>query len=138
MTKATAVKALAAALLLFPAYVSGQQPASLDPGSAECLGCHQDPSAVNEPFRYCHKGDCDHPVGVNYVTLASRNRGLVPPEGLIKGITLVDGRIGCITCHTPYTPGHEEQAVFRGTSQPDPMLSVDNTGSGLCVACHRK
>lgn len=129
---------IAAVFISFPAFVSAQLPGPLDPGSAECLGCHQDAVAVKEPLQVCHKGDCDHPVGISYVTLASKNMGLVPPEKLAAGIKLIDGKIGCLTCHIPYDAEHEERAAFKGSFQSDPMLSVDNTSSALCTSCHRK
>jgi len=43
-------------------------------------------------------------------------------------LPLVDGLIGCSTCHLPYS-----KANHAG-----PMLVIDNAGSRLCLACHRK
>lgn len=103
----------------------------LDPGSVECVSCHQDSITVNEPLQVCHQGECDHPVGVSYISFSSRNRGLAPIDGLDPAIKFVDGKMGCLTCHSPYVAADHEKAA-------DSMLSVDNTGSGLCVACHRK
>lgn len=106
-------------------------PSALDPGSAECVSCHQDSITVSEPFEVCHQGNCDHPAGVSYVSLTLKNRGLVPADKLDPAITLVDGKMGCLACHTPYdAAGHE--------TAENSMLSVDNKGSALCVACHRK
>lgn len=130
---------LAVFFLSVPAHISAQVPPErLDPGSAECVGCHEDSLSVKEPLRVCHQGNCDHPLGASYISFSSRNRGLVPPERLVPGIKLVDGKIGCLTCHTPYGADHEKEAASRDEAGPDPMLSVDNTASGLCVACHRK
>lgn len=131
-----AAAALLAALVLpAPGHLLAQGPSPvLDHGSVECMGCHQDPAAVSEPLRYCHDGGCDHPVGTSYTAVSAGNAGLVAPERLSSGVRLFDGRIGCLTCHTPYTPDHEKQAA----SAPGSMLSMDNAGSGLCVACHRK
>lgn len=129
---------ICAVVLSATSFAWAQTPIPLDAASAECVGCHEDAVTVKEPLQVCHQGNCDHPVGASYASFSSRNRGLVAPENLIPGIKLVDGKIGCLTCHTPYTAEHEEQAALRGSSQPDPMLSVDNTGSGLCAACHRK
>ena len=95
---------------------------------------------MNEPLRVCHQGDCDHPIGASYEALSGRNRGLVTPARLDPAIKLVDGKMGCLTCHVPFVEAdHETVAASRGEGvQPDPMLVIDNTGSGLCVACHRK
>lgn len=116
-----------------PTFSSAEMPlaAVLDAGSAECVSCHHDSITVNEPLQVCHKGDCEHPVGVSYVSFSARNKGLVPPEGLDPAIKLIDGKMGCLACHTPYVASDHETAAGS-------MLSVDNTGSGLCVACHRK
>lgn len=116
-----------------PAFASAEilPPDALDAGSAECVSCHQDSITVKEPLQVCHQGECDHLVGVSYISFSSRNRGLTPPEALDPAIKLIDGKMGCLACHIPYVAADHESAA-------NPMLSVDNTGSGLCVACHRK
>lgn len=119
-------------VLSSPAFaLTGAPTSGLDAESFECVSCHQDSITVNEPLQVCHQGECDHPVGVSYTSFSSRNRGLTPVEGLDPAIKLIDGKMGCLTCHAPYVPTDHEKT---GNS----MLSVDNTGSGLCVACHRK
>jgi len=129
-------------LVIFSAFLSfislpvlaGAQPplVPVDAASAECLGCHQDSITVNEPLRVCHQGDCDHPIGSSYEALSSRNRGLVPSESLDPALRLSGGKMNCLTCHVPYAAaGHE-------AADAGPMLVIDNTGSALCVACHRK
>lgn len=119
-------------VVAYPAFaLAGVLTAGLDAGSVECVSCHQDSITVNEPLQVCHHGECDHMVGVSYISFSSRNRGLTPIEGLDPAIKLIDGKMGCLTCHAPYVPADHENTS-------DPMLSVDNTGSGLCVACHRK
>lgn len=122
---------LALLLIVSPAFSSRILAAGLDAGSAECVSCHQDSITVNEPLQVCHQGDCDHPVGVGYTSFSSRNRGLTPPEALDPAIKLIDGKMGCLTCHIPYVAADHENTS-------NSMLSVDNTGSALCVACHRK
>lgn len=119
--------------LSLPVLAGAQLPlASVDAASAECLSCHKDSITVNEPLRVCHQGDCDHPIGSSYEALSSRNRGLVPAASLDPALRLSGGKMGCLTCHVPYAAaGHE-------TADADPMLVIENTGSSLCVACHRK
>jgi len=119
--------------LSLPVLACAQLPlAPVDAASAECLSCHQDSITVNEPLRVCHQGDCDHPIGSSYEALSSRNRGLVPSASLDPALRLSDGKMGCLTCHVPYAAsGHE-------TADQDPMLVIDNAGSAMCVACHRK
>lgn len=81
------------------AFAAPTQPAGLDAGSVECVSCHQDSISVNEPLQVCHQGECDHPVGVSYTSFSTRNRGLTPVEGLDPAIKLIDGKMGCLTCH---------------------------------------
>jgi hypothetical protein len=123
-------------ILAVPSFALSQALPSglLDVGSAECVVCHQDSITVNEPLQVCHQGDCDHLSGSTYASFSSKNRGLVPPERLDPAIKLVDGKIGCLSCHTPYIAADHEIVAAAN----DPMLSVENTGSGLCAACHRK
>lgn len=121
-----------------PAMVFAQLPAVVDPASAECLDCHQDSVTVSEPLSPA--GECDHSIGVSYSSVQMKNRGLVPVAALDPAVKLLDGNIGCLTCHVPYSEAdHESIAASRTPGQqPDPMLVKDNTGSGLCAACHRK
>ncbi|MBI4949117.1 MAG: hypothetical protein HY955_03120 [Deltaproteobacteria bacterium] len=107
---------------------------SIDKASVECMGCHEE---VEGAFR--HTGDDGHSVGDDYSLAASKNPGLVQPSKLSASIRLVGGNISCITCHIAYDEAtHEALAAQRASSAVDPMLSVDNTASGLCAACHAK
>ncbi len=115
--------------------------AALDSGSKQCIGCHSD-AVGGTGASLVHKGGLSHPVGVDYTGLSSKRPGLKPQEALDPAIKLVDGRIGCVTCHVPYSSetDHRRLAEKRrnSPSAPDPMLSVDNSGSRLCLACHDK
>ena len=60
---------------------------------------------------------------------------------LDPAIRLIDGRIGCGTCHVPYTEANHqtlsnERSAFP--SVPDPLLVMDNRRSELCLECHIK
>ncbi|MBI5970861.1 MAG: hypothetical protein HY884_06875, partial [Deltaproteobacteria bacterium] len=44
---------------------------------------------------------------------------------LPKQIKLFGGKIGCATCHDPFSKGHSR-------------LVISNRKSALCLACHRK
>lgn len=116
---------------------------ALDKDSEECLRCHF-PAIANEfTGKVCPLPDCDHPVGVDYYGSSATNPGLTPPAALNPAMKLPDNKIGCRTCHVPYSPGdHSELARIRKTrdpaSTPDPMLVVDNRRSGLCLNCHKK
>ena len=138
---------------VFPAFlcaVSALTPFALDNASAsvfldkestECVQCHGSSVDPAFPQKVCHSGLCDHPVGVDYADLASRNPGLVKPAALNHAIRLTDGMIGCTSCHVPYNNPYDHKALAdqrKNPSAPDPMLSVDNTASGLCLSCHLK
>ncbi|MBI2412264.1 MAG: hypothetical protein HYV24_03545 [Deltaproteobacteria bacterium] len=107
---------------------------AIDKASVECMECHEE---VEGTFQ--HTGDTGHAVGVDYSLAASRNPGLVKPANIDPAIRLADNNISCVTCHKPYDEAtHESLAAERASSAVDPLLSVDNSKSGLCTACHAK
>ncbi|MFQ5737211.1 MAG: hypothetical protein ACE5GY_10200 [Thermodesulfobacteriota bacterium] len=131
---------LAAAVLFFSVSASVAAPV-IDRESAECLGCHEAAVSPDEPFQICHEAGCNHRIGTDYRLASSQDPTLAPPDRLDPGIRLVDGRLSCVTCHVAYSAsGHEALSARRALIPqiPDPMLSVDNTGSGLCLSCHLK
>lgn len=113
---------------------------TLDSESTRCLKCHEGGLKGN---RVCHKGGCDHPIGMDYEAAARLNRTLPPVSTLNPALRLVEGRIGCLTCHIPYDKTNHIELynkrveTYRSTGV-DVMLSLDNNGSRLCLSCHRK
>ena len=97
--------------------------ATLDTESTRCMSCHNE----NAPY-----DTADHPpLRVVYSKMAS----------LDPSIRLIDGRIGCGTCHVPYAEANhqtlsDERSAFP--SVPDPLLVMDNRRSELCLECHVK
>lgn len=129
--------------LSFAPYTSGIAGAMvfLDRESTECVQCHESSVDPSVPQKVCHGGLCDHPVGVDYAELASRNPGLVKPSALNPAVRLPDGMIACTSCHVPYNNQYDHKTLSdnrKDPTIPDPMLSVNNNGSGLCAACHLK
>jgi predicted CXXCH cytochrome family protein len=61
-----------------------------------------------------------HPVEVEY---PSQQRGYQPKEDLHPDLVLVDGRMTCLTCHSP--------ELARALVLPAEQ-------SKLCIACHKK
>jgi predicted CXXCH cytochrome family protein len=108
----------------------------IDKISKMCLGCHDGSvgSDVNAPVRsgsWKHGGSFSsqdpqgsHPIGMKYRGAAKRG-GLRPMGMLDRAIKLVDGRVGCPSCHDPYS---KERA----------FLVMSNNGSRLCLQCHDK
>ncbi|MFQ5735759.1 MAG: hypothetical protein ACE5GY_02725 [Thermodesulfobacteriota bacterium] len=130
-------------LCLLVAWSMASGAMALDKESLDCLSCHDASIALDAGLMtVCNGPECtDHPIGVNYVRLASRNHGLKPAVFLDPNIKLVNNtKIGCTTCHVPYSAqNHTTLSTLRGLyPEPDPMLSVDSTASGLCLGCHYK
>jgi hypothetical protein len=82
--------------------------------SSRCLGCH-DGSAGSTLGP-------SHPVEVDYATASARSPGRYVPAALLPAeVTLVAGRVACVSCHAQASP-HPKRAVEPAT---------------LCTACHR-
>jgi len=132
--------ALVLFVLAMPAAAMGKN-ARLDKASVECIGCHDSAVSPDDPAQICHEAGCEHKIGADYAEAAGRDRSLAPIDTLPAELKLVDGKMSCVTCHVPYSKeNHETLSAQRAMMPeiPDPMLSVDNTGSGLCLLCHLK
>jgi predicted CXXCH cytochrome family protein len=98
---------------------AGASPEDLDKligDIATCTGCHA---------TYLEEGN--HPVGVDHAVDGFSNALVMEPEGP-KLLCESEGgacKLQCSTCHDV----HEEKTS---------LLRMENTGSALCVACHRK
>lgn len=70
----------------------------------------------------------DHPVNFLYDTaLATADGGLVDPTGSAAvSDLLIDGMVGCVSCHDVHDPTNI------------PFLVTSNTASALCLTCHVK
>lgn len=104
--------------------------APLDDFSVECLSCHDGGISTRAEvviragvFQHGEMGE-SHPVGVVYPR-GIEAKGYVDPSALPQGVRLFDGKVGCLSCHNPY-------------STRPALLVMDMTGSALCLACHRK
>lgn len=65
----------------------------------------------------------DHPIGMNYSQAAVADNGGLHAA---PGRDFFGGVMWCSSCHDVHNP------------QYSPFLSADNTGSGLCLSCHKK
>lgn len=143
ISKIPALATRAAVSLLLTLTLFGSASEALDPVSIECLSCHDAALATDSTvLTVCAEPGCDHPFGVDYVYLSSRNLGLRSPFMLDPALQLAGGSaIGCGTCHVPYSSlNHTSLSNLRSLypRQADPMLSMDNRGSRLCLGCHDK
>lgn len=105
-----------------------------DPVSRNCLSCHDGSAATNVSSGKTvaiHSNSLmqfdggQHPIGINYERARTTNRKLaLKPIGLVDGrVQFFDGKIGCCSCHNPY-------------SQIEKRLIMSDRGSSLCFACH--
>ena len=104
----------------------------LDRVSMECLCCHDGVIASDASYKIAgedavtyQRDGLSHPIGIDYRKAALRDRKLRPVEALSPYIALYDGKVGCASCHNPYSIEHR-------------MLTMNNTGSALCLECHIK
>jgi len=108
----------------------------IDKISRMCLSCHDGSIGANADSRissgsWQHGGSFSsidprgsHPIGVKY-RAAARRGGLRPIGALNRAIKLFEGRVGCSSCHDPY-------------SKEPLYLVMSNAGSKLCLECHDK
>jgi len=107
----------------------------IDKVSLACISCHDGNLATKTEIKtgtwrhgsalsagYDPQGT--HPIGVSYRRAVKRG-GLVPLERLNPKIRLVNGKVGCTSCHDIY-------------SKLPNMLVISNQGSRLCLECHDK
>jgi predicted CXXCH cytochrome family protein len=115
-------------------YVEGQG-GLIDSVSMGCLSCH-DGTIGNRSdvqtgiFRHGVSSagfdpQGSHPIGVKYRRAMRERGGLRPVRQLNHRIRLIDGMVGCVSCHDPY-------------SKEKNRLVVDNSGAKLCLECHDK
>jgi len=105
-----------------------------DPISMECINCHDGTVAQAVDFRFEKTESqgvtslitlvASHPIGVDF-TKFSCNNGFNHWRNLPAEIVLMDGKVGCASCHN-----------LLGTNHL--YLAVDMEGSNLCFTCHKK
>jgi len=105
-----------------------------DPISMECINCHDGTVARAVDFRFEKTESqgvaslitlvASHPIGVDLTRFSCDNKfnhwKSLPPE-----IVLMDGKVGCASCHN-----------LLGVNYL--YLAVDMEKSNLCFTCHRK
>jgi predicted CXXCH cytochrome family protein len=95
--------------------------------STRCLACHDGTvatTAIAAPAA-THDGTGEnHPVDADYVAAWQRAPARYRnPSELPPALPLVDGKVGCTTCHDP-----------RSRVPGAPAMSM--VGSAMCLACH--
>lgn len=116
-------------------FKAGSQGVYLDELSIQCLSCHDGSLSIDalienpvQAGEYDHGNDIglSHPIGVSHIEATKKYYGAYRKiEKLPQEIRLFDGKVGCVSCHNPYS-----KLPFN--------LSMSNEGSALCLACHMK
>lgn len=129
---AWAASGAAAALLLFgPAAAQPEERAEVcelarvdraRTPSLRCVACHDGSSGRAVTIGPAGGGHGDHPVEIDYGSVAARKPGrYVPLARLPADVPLVDGKVACTSCHD-------------GASRHRGRVALG--GSRLCQACH--
>ncbi|RJX31693.1 MAG: hypothetical protein C4531_07200 [Desulfurivibrio sp.] len=120
-------------------YISTGYGQELDQTSKNCISCHDGTYGSSVPVAsgiWQHSSNYDpigrgltrkHPIGIDYEEARARHgrkTDLRPLALVDPRIRLYDGRLGCGTCHNPY-------------SQLEDDLVMSNARSALCFACHQ-
>lgn len=93
------------------------------------MGCHDGSLASDagshRSMRSLDHENQEHPVGTVYSSASSKlsEMKLVPASRLDARVRLFDGKVGCGSCHSPY-------------SHVSKQLIMSNSGSKLCLTCH--
>lgn len=116
-------------------YVETSASQVIDSISLQCVSCHDGSFATSSSIRagsWGHKGELmthdsgTHPIGVDYEGARlrkGRKAFLHPMDAVDPRIRFFDGKVGCGSCHDPY-------------SNIEKRLVMSDRGSKLCFACH--
>jgi len=107
----------------------------LDPMSMNCISCHDGTFASSVTIQtglWIHEKGAlphdrgSHPIGIHYEAARlrrGRKTDLRPISQIDRRIRFFDGKVGCGSCHDPY-------------STREKQLVVSDENSKLCYSCH--
>ncbi len=116
-------------------YIATSNVGEIDDMSRECLSCHDGSLASQATVHageWVHQESLigndmgSHPIGIDYESarLDHSHRTDLVPIGLVDPrIKFFNGKVGCGSCHDPYSNIEQD-------------LVMSNRGSKLCLACH--
>jgi predicted CXXCH cytochrome family protein len=101
-----------------------------DQETQTCLTCHDGSVSMEAPIAEGNSNTfaAEHPVGVSLMGQHLQSGTLFQlrsPGTIDHRIRLFDGRIGCTSCHSPFS------------TEPK-LLVMPNRKSRLCLSCHRE
>jgi predicted CXXCH cytochrome family protein len=108
---------------------------AIDSFSKNCLSCHDGLVALNinavyrnspENFKSRNLDAKVHPIGMDYERYVALGRGYFKPIAMWNTkLILLNGKVGCLTCHNPLNPERKH-------------LVMSDVRSTLCLTCHDK
>jgi len=116
-------------------YVETNSLLEIDAMSRNCLSCHDGSYATSVTIRvgnWRHEKELlrydkgSHPIGMNYESarlIRKRTTGLIPLSAVNPRIRFFNGKVGCGSCHNPY-------------STISKRLVISDEHSKLCFSCH--
>lgn len=116
-------------------YIVTDPSQGIDAMSKNCISCHDGSSSTSATIQsgmWVHGRDFlpydrgSHPIGVAYEAARlrrGRKTDLLPLGMVDRRIRFFDGKVGCGSCHDPY-------------SAIEKKLVMSDRGSKLCLACH--
>jgi predicted CXXCH cytochrome family protein len=116
-------------------YVAADSLQELDPMSRNCVSCHDGTFAASITIRagtWTHENNFmrhdqgSHPIGIDYETARlsrGRKTDLRPLSLVDRRIRFFNGKVGCGSCHDPYSTLYKK-------------LVMTDENSKLCASCH--
>jgi predicted CXXCH cytochrome family protein len=116
-------------------YIATSSVGEIDDMSRNCLSCHDGslaPQVTVRAGQWVHQESMvghdmgSHPIGIDYDGARTAHRyktDLTPIGSVDPRIKFFDGKVGCGSCHNPYSNVEQD-------------LVMSNRGSKLCLACH--
>lgn len=125
---------------------------NLDPISVRCLGCHNGSKGVrinvksaDQPLQIRGFQTVNHPMGMVYEDYAGRDPfGYHPQAAVEDTIPLIEGKVGCSSCHKLKPSRLQHPPQIQQTAQNSPSclasseLTVGPRETDLCLTCHIK
>jgi len=116
-------------------YIATASSQEIDPMSKNCISCHDGSFASSASIKagswshnksFLQHDSGSHPIGLDYES-ARANRGsktdLKPIDMVDRRIRFFKGKVGCGSCHDPYSTIHKK-------------LVMSDERSKLCFSCH--